>query len=114
MNGDSPILYLEDEETDVLLMSLALKRSGLPNPLRVAVNALEAINYLTGVGSFRRGLLCRPQPASAPLPCAPGFEYADHERLRSAGLDTPAAPVRRFACDCLYVLRRPERPCPGH
>jgi CheY-like chemotaxis protein len=62
MNGGSPILYVEDEETDVLLMRLALKRSGLPNPLRVAVNGLEAINYLTGVGSFA-------DRSQHPLPC---------------------------------------------
>ena len=62
MNGASPILYVEDEETDVLLMRLALKRSGLPNPMKVAVNGLEAIHYLAGKGAFA-------DRTQHPLPC---------------------------------------------
>ncbi len=52
MHNPSPILYVEDEESDVLLMQLALKRAGLQNPLKVAVTGVEAIEYLAGEGRF--------------------------------------------------------------
>jgi CheY-like chemotaxis protein len=46
------ILYVEDEEDDILLLRLALKRAGLPNPVISAMDGVEAIDYLAGNGSF--------------------------------------------------------------
>jgi CheY-like chemotaxis protein len=62
MNDHSTILYVEDGETDALLLRLALKRSGLLHPLRLVVNGLEAIDYLSGNGVFADRTQC-------PLPC---------------------------------------------
>ena len=57
------ILYVEDEETDVLLLRLAFTRAGLPNPIHRAADGAEAVDYL--VSAF--GL----HPAHG-LPCGPG------------------------------------------
>ena len=46
------ILYVEDEESDVFLLGLALKRSGLSCRLCVAVDGLQAIDYIGGGGEF--------------------------------------------------------------
>jgi CheY-like chemotaxis protein len=62
MSNHPTILYAEDEETDVLLLRLALKRSGLAHPLQVVVNGVEAIDYLAGAGAFADRSLY-------PLPC---------------------------------------------
>jgi len=42
----------EDEKSDVLLLQVAFKRAGLLNPVHVAVDGAEAINYLAGHGPF--------------------------------------------------------------
>jgi CheY-like chemotaxis protein len=62
MSNYSPILYVEDEECDVLLLRLAMKRGGVPNPLEVAVDGVEAIDYLAGAGPFA-------ERNKHPLPC---------------------------------------------
>src|SRR6476620_10545610 len=41
-----PILYVEDEENDVLFMRRALAESGIPNPLHVVPDGKQAIAYL--------------------------------------------------------------------
>jgi len=46
------ILYVEDEEGDVLLMRLAFTRARLPNPVHSAQDGAEAIDYLEGKGPF--------------------------------------------------------------
>jgi CheY-like chemotaxis protein len=46
------LLLVEDNEDDVLLMKLALKRAGIINPLHVVEDGQLAINYLAGKGSF--------------------------------------------------------------
>ncbi len=63
MDNAPVILYVEDEESDVLLLRLALKRSGLPCLLRLAVDGVEAIDYLAGTGPFA-------DRSQNPLPCA--------------------------------------------
>jgi CheY-like chemotaxis protein len=52
MTNSLAILYVEDEETDVLLFRQALIRAGLPNPLHIAADGAEAIDYLAGNGPF--------------------------------------------------------------
>src|SRR5512145_859685 len=52
MNHSDAILYVEDEENDALLMQLALGQAGLRNPLRVATDGVQAIDYLSGKGRF--------------------------------------------------------------
>ncbi len=48
----SAILYVEDEENDVLLMQFAFKRARLKNPLKIARDGQEAEDYLAGRGRF--------------------------------------------------------------
>jgi CheY-like chemotaxis protein len=57
-----PILHVEDEEFDVLFLKRAFLRAGLSNPIEVARDGQEAIDYLSGAGEFsdRRRF---------PLPC---------------------------------------------
>ena len=46
------ILQVEDDPNDVLFLQHAMKRAGLANPIRVASDGQEAIDYLQGVGKF--------------------------------------------------------------
>jgi CheY-like chemotaxis protein len=46
------ILYVEDEENDVLFMRLAWKKAGLLNPLHVVIDGEQALEYLSGDGRF--------------------------------------------------------------
>jgi CheY-like chemotaxis protein len=46
------MLYVEDERTDVLLLRVAFTRAGLTNPVHIAVDGAEAIDYLAGNGPF--------------------------------------------------------------
>ena len=62
MSNYPTILYVEDEESDALLMRLAVKRAGVPNPLRIATDGVQAIDYLTGTGAFA-------DRNQHPLPC---------------------------------------------
>ena len=57
-----PILLVEDDENDVVLLQHALKNAGVANPIEVASDGQQAIDYFKGAGKFahRRGF---------PLPC---------------------------------------------
>ncbi len=46
------ILLVEDEENDVFFMQRALKKAAINNPLQIAHDGQEAINYLQGSGEF--------------------------------------------------------------
>jgi len=46
------VLYVEDEDNDVLFMQMAWKRAGLGFPLHIARNGSEAIDYLAGNATF--------------------------------------------------------------
>jgi|ERR1044071_969639 two-component system response regulator len=46
------ILQVEDDPNDVFLFQHAMTKSGLPNPVQVASDGQEAIDYLQGVGKF--------------------------------------------------------------
>jgi len=46
------ILLVEDDENDVLVMTMALEKSGLTCPIRVARDGREAQDYLSGIGKF--------------------------------------------------------------
>jgi CheY-like chemotaxis protein len=52
MTGQPAILYVEDEKSDVLLLRVAFTRAGLTNPVHIAVDGAEAIDYLAGNGPF--------------------------------------------------------------
>jgi CheY-like chemotaxis protein len=47
-----PILYVEDEETDVMLLQHVLKRVGITNPLHTVKDGKAAKDYLAGNPPF--------------------------------------------------------------
>jgi CheY-like chemotaxis protein len=47
-----PILYVEDEETDVLLLQHVLAKAGIHNPLQTVKDGKAAKDYLAGYGPF--------------------------------------------------------------
>jgi CheY-like chemotaxis protein len=106
------VLYVEDEENDVLLLRRALKRAGVTNPLEVVGDGQEAMDYLAGTGRFvdrthyptpalvlldlnlpgRSGFdvleWMRHQPALVALPvviCTSSISPADREKARHLG-----------------------------
>ena len=46
------ILYVEDEENDVIFMRHAWKKAGLLNPLHVVTDGEQAMHYLVGEGIY--------------------------------------------------------------
>ena len=46
------ILLVEDEENDVFFMQEAMKKAGVLNPIRVASDGQQAIDYFKGAGKF--------------------------------------------------------------
>jgi two-component system response regulator len=57
-----PILQVEDDPNDVFLLQHAMTKAGVANPIRVATDGQQAIDYLKGTGKFAN----REQ---FPLPC---------------------------------------------
>ena len=56
------ILLVEDEENDVFFLKYVFKEVGILNPLQVAVDGQEAMDYLSGCGKYA-------DRARFPLPC---------------------------------------------
>ncbi len=52
MNPSATILLVEDDPNDVFLMKRAMKGATIVNPLKVAGDGQEAIDYLAGAGQF--------------------------------------------------------------
>jgi len=52
MTTNRTILLVEDNEDDVFLMERALKGAGVINPMQVAPDGQEAMDYLSGTGKF--------------------------------------------------------------
>jgi len=58
----STILLVEDERNDVFLLQYAFESAGIANPLQVAEDGQEAVEYLAGTGKYAdRG--------KYPMPC---------------------------------------------
>jgi CheY-like chemotaxis protein len=47
-----PILHVEDRQEDVFLLQYAFKRAEIWNPVHLATDGQNAIDYLAGVGKF--------------------------------------------------------------
>ena len=47
-----PVLVAEDEDSDAMILRIAFERAGLSNPLVRVSDGQEAVDYLTGIGSF--------------------------------------------------------------
>ena len=56
------VLYVEDEENDVLLFQHAMAKAGHLGPIQVATDGQKAIDYLEGAGNFANR-------DDFPLPC---------------------------------------------
>ena len=52
MHPNATILLVEDDPNDVFLMKRALKATEIRNPLKIAGDGQEAIDYLSGDGKF--------------------------------------------------------------
>lgn len=86
-----PILLVEDDANDVLLCQHAFKEARVPNPLVIARDGAEAIEYIEGAGKFAdRSLFPLPLVVVLDLkmPRVSGFEFLewlreqpDHERF---------------------------------
>ena len=75
--SSQPILVVEDDENDVLFVKRAFKHAGILNPLRIARNGDEAVEYLEGAGEFG-------DRAAHPLPV---FVLLDLKMPRRSGLE---------------------------
>jgi len=73
----APILLAEDDPNDVLFFSCAMKQAGLPNPLVVARDGRQAVEFLELLANYRDRLL-HPLPAlmllDLKMPRLSGFE----------------------------------------
>src|SRR5690349_19441216 len=52
MENYAPILVVEDNENDVILIRRTLTKALIPNPLRVVGSGEEAIGYLAKAGTY--------------------------------------------------------------
>jgi CheY-like chemotaxis protein len=52
MNSSATILLVEDDPNDVFLMKRALKGAAISNPLKIAEDGQQAIDYLAGKDQF--------------------------------------------------------------
>lgn len=50
---EQTILLVEDNDDDVFIMQSAFRKASIPNPLKVAVDGEEALDYLKGKGRFQ-------------------------------------------------------------
>jgi len=57
-----PILQVEDDPNDIFLLEHAMKKMGVMNPIQVATDGQQAIDYLRGAGKFA-------DRRKFPLPC---------------------------------------------
>lgn len=55
-----PILQVEDDENDVLLLQHAFASAGITNPLRLAQDGQEAIDYFLALGNAAEGRNATP------------------------------------------------------
>lgn len=46
------VLYIEDDDNDIVLLRSAFKRANIANPLQIVTDGQMAIDYLTGTGPF--------------------------------------------------------------
>ena len=62
MKNSGTILHVEDRPEDVFLLKYAFTRAEITNPVQVAIDGQEAIDYLAGKGKYA-------DRAQFPFPC---------------------------------------------
>ena len=94
-----PVLYVEDDDNDVLLMRRAWTKVNVSNPLQVVTDGQEALEYLSGEGLYANRV-DHPMPClvllDLKLPKVLGLEVLRRIRSETALL--------RFACHHLLVV----------
>src|SRR5690349_18131600 len=95
------ILQVEDDPNDVFFLQRAMKKHGLLNPIQVASDGQEAINYLKGIGKFADRARF-PQPSlvllDLKLPHVMGLDVLKWIRQES-GLPLVVVPLTASAND---------------
>ena len=89
MDTKRVILIVEDSEDDITLLKAAIRRARVPNPIQVAPDGQEAIDYLEGNGRYE-DRLAFPFPGTIfldlKLPKLNGFDVLqwlkDHEECK--------------------------------
>jgi CheY-like chemotaxis protein len=89
-----PILYVEDDEPDVILMRHIFQKVGITNPLVVVSNGKVAMDYLAGSSPFG-------DRSQHPLP---GLVLLDLNLPYFAGLEVLAWLRQQHAFRCLPVV----------
>src|SRR5438445_3052692 len=89
------ILLVEDDENDVLFLTMALQAVGLTNPLHVVKDGRAAMDYFKGMGTYADRKQ-HPLPylvlLDLKIPCVPGLEVLKWLRERP-GADSTAVVV---------------------
>ena len=96
------ILLVEDNEDEVFMMRRAFRKANIPNPLHVATNGEEALEYLEGTGQFADRARF-PFPAvvflDLNMPKKGGLEVLRHVRAHEG--------LRRLVINILTASTRP-------
>ena len=83
MSSAYPVLLVEDDPNDVALTDRAFKKASVTHPLQVVTDGEQAVDYLSGKGSFADRAL-HPLPAllllDLKLPRRSGFEVLEWVR----------------------------------
>jgi CheY-like chemotaxis protein len=90
----SKILLAEDDPNDVLLLKIAFKQAEVRNPLFVAKDGQEVIDWLQGNGTFANR-------SEYPLPC---LLILDLKMPRKSGMDVLRWLRREPALNCLPTI----------
>jgi DNA-binding response OmpR family regulator len=87
-----PVLYVEDDDNDRMLLEMACTEAGVPFSLQIARDGAEAISYLNGDGDYAdRARFPFPQLLllDLKLPRKSGFEVLEWVRDQSQMNDLP-------------------------
>jgi len=96
------ILLVDDDENDVVVMTMALKKVGMTCPIRVAKDGRDAQDYLSGAGKFA-------DRSEYPLPC---LMLVDLKLPRVTGLEVLRWLRERPEFDSTIVLVLSSSPMP--
>ena len=117
------ILHVEDDENDVMLTQLAMTKAGIVNPVQVASDGQQALEYLKGEGRFaNRAEFPLPHLVllDLKLPFIPGLEVLRFIRqadlpilvviLSSSDNDEDIAAAYHLGANA-YLVKPNETPC---